>query len=390
LKKILMLIMDAGGGHRASADAIIEGLAHLYGDEVAATVVDVSKEISFPLMRPVDDVYRWLTADGVWLWKALWRTGDRPWFPQVCSRMLTPLFSSTVERLIRSEEPDLVVGVHSLVNHIPLRVLRKKMRTDIPFATVITDMVTVHPTWVCPEVDYCMVPTEAARQQAVKFGMAPERVGVVGQPVSLKFATMHAEKHDLRQRLNMDQDRSAILIVGGGDGIGPMYEIARAIATRVPNAQMLVVAGRNRALKRKLEGTAWEIPTHVYGFVDNMPDLMGASDLLITKAGPGTLAEAFAAGLPVVISGYIPGQEKGNVDYVLENQAGAFATDPAEIAEIVREWLWSGSDAFQQEVANAAALARPAAVLDIAERLYGMLQTAEQAAVRTKPEVVSV
>jgi 1,2-diacylglycerol 3-beta-galactosyltransferase len=371
-----MLIMDAGGGHRASADAIIEGLTHLYGDKVRATVVDISKELSLPLMMPMDDFYRWLTADGVWLWKALWRTDGKPWLTQVGSRMLTPLFSSTVERVISTETPDLIVGLHSLVNHIPLRVLRKKMGTSIPFATVITDMVTVHPTWVCPDVDVCMVPTEAARQQAVEYGMAPERVDVVGQPVSLKFAASIGAKADLRRRLNIDPTRPAVLVVGGGDGIGPLYEIARAVATRVPNAQLLIVTGRNRSLRQKLGRTVWEIPTYVFGFVDNMPELMGASDLLITKAGPGTLAEAFIAGLPVVISSYIPGQEKGNVDYVLENNAGAYATDPAEIAEIVREWLWEGSDAFQQEVANAAALARPGAVLDIAERLYGLLEMA--------------
>jgi 1,2-diacylglycerol 3-beta-galactosyltransferase len=372
-----MLIIEGGGGHRAAANAIVEGLSHLYGDEVTVTIVDISKETSIPIVNQMDDVYRWLTADGVWLWKALWVTDGKPWVPQVCSRMLAPLFSGTVERVIDGEAPDLVVGLHSLVNHIPLRVLRKKMRAAIPFATVITDMVTVHPSWVCPDVDYCMVPTEAARQQAVRYGLAPERVGVVGQPVSLKFASRLGEKHELRRRLNMDLDRPGVLIVGGGDGVGPMYEIARAIATRVPNAQLLVVAGRNSALKRKLESTLWEIPTHIFGFVDNMPELMGASDLLITKAGPGTLAEAFTAGLPVVISSYIPGQEKGNVDYVLEHQAGAYASDPAEIAEIVREWLWSGSDVFQQEVANAAALARPGAVLDIAKRLYGLLEASQ-------------
>jgi 1,2-diacylglycerol 3-beta-galactosyltransferase len=377
LKKILMLIIEGGGGHRAAANAIVEGLTHLYGDKVTATIVDISKEISIPIINQMDDVYRWLTADGVWLWKALWVTDGKPWVPQVCSRMLAPLFSGTVERVIDGEAPDLVVGLHSLVNHIPLWVLRKKMRADIPFATVITDMVTVHPSWVCPDVDYCMVSTEAARQQAVRYGLDPERVGVVGQPVSLKFASSPGEKHELRRRLSMDLDRPGVLIVGGGDGVGPMYEIARAIATRVPNAQLLIVAGRNPALRRKLESTLWEIPTRIFGFVDNMPELMGASDLLITKAGPGTLAEAFTAGLPVVISSYIPGQEKGNVDYVLEHQAGAYATDPAEIAEIVREWLWSGSDAFQQEVANAAALARPGAVLDIAERLYGLLETSQ-------------
>jgi 1,2-diacylglycerol 3-beta-galactosyltransferase len=165
-----------------------------------------------------------------------------------------------------------------------------------------------------------------------------------------------------------------VLIVGGGDGVGPLYETARAIATTVPHAQLIVVAGRNAGLRQKLEDTTWEIPTRIYGFVDNMPELMCASDLLVTKAGPGTLAEAFIAGLPVIISSHIPGQEEDNVRYVLEHQAGAYAADPLEIADIVRKWLQPGDRALEQVVANASALARPDAAGVIARRLYALLQ----------------
>jgi 1,2-diacylglycerol 3-beta-galactosyltransferase len=126
----------------------------------------------------------------------------------------------------------------------------------------------------------------------------------------------------------------------------------------------------------------WEIPTYVYGFVDNMPELMSASDLVVTKAGPGTLAEAFIAGLPVIISSYIPGQEGGNVRYVLDHEAGAYATDPLEIARIVREWLEPGSKSLEQVVANAAALARPHAALAIARELYSMIQREPPAGLR--------
>jgi 1,2-diacylglycerol 3-beta-galactosyltransferase len=136
---------------------------------------------------------------------------------------------------------------------------------------------------------------------------------------------------------------------------------------------LAVVTGHNPALRRRLEGVVWEIPTRIYGFVDNMPELMSASDVLVTKAGPGTLAEAFIAGLPVIISSYIPGQEEGNVKYVLEQEAGAYATDPAEIARIVRGWLEPGNKDLERIVANASALARPDAALIIAQRLYALL-----------------
>jgi 1,2-diacylglycerol 3-beta-galactosyltransferase len=156
--------------------------------------------------------------------------------------------------------------------------------------------------------------------------------------------------------------------------MGPLYKIARTIATSVANTQLIVVAGRNTVLEQKLKAVAWEIPTQVHGFVSNMPELMGASDLLITKAGPGTISEAFIAGLPVIISSFIPGQEEDNVRYVLEHQAGVYAPDPEQIAVQVRELLRPGNEILQQMRGNAVALARPEAALNIAQRLQLLAQ----------------
>ena len=111
---------------------------------------------------------------------------------------------------------------------------------------------------------------------------------------------------------------------------------------RCPALNWSSCAGTTRGCRERLEAIEWEIPARIEGFVDNMPELMSASDLLVTKAGPGTLAEAFIAGLPVIIFGYTPGQETANVDYVLNHRAGAFATEPAEIARIAGEWLQPG------------------------------------------------
>jgi len=371
--KILILMIAGGGGHLASARAIAGALARYYGDQVSTSIVDVSKEHWLPPVNRMDDLYRWLSGDGVWLWKMLWWFGDRPWVTETGARILMPFFHLSLRRIFEAEKPDLVVGVHSFVNHIPLRVLRKTADTYVPFVTVITDMVAVHSTWCCPDVDYCMVSTAEARERAIGLGMPPDRVEVVGQPVALEFAANLGEKSIVRRRLELDRDRPCVLIVGGGDGVGPLYEIARAVATTVLNAQLIVVAGRNAELRQKLEQVTWEIPTQVYGFVDNMPELMCASDVLVTKAGPGTLAEAFIAGLPVIISGYIPGQEEDNVRYVLEHRAGAYATDPLEIADIVRRWFLPGDPVLEQVVANASALARPDAARVIARRLYAML-----------------
>jgi 1,2-diacylglycerol 3-beta-galactosyltransferase len=368
-KKCLILMSDTGGGHRASAEAIAEALDHLYGDEFAIHIVDAWKNHSpWPLNR-IADSYSWFVSDGLWLWNALWQTDDKTWSPRVLSHVITPLVRRSVARLLYAEAPDLIVSVHPLMNHVAVRILRHVLRTDVPFVTVVTDMVTAHPSWFCPRADYCLVPTEAARQRALRYGMPANRVEVAGQPVGLKFAAGVGDKETLKRQLGLDLDRPAVLVVGGGEGMGPVYQIARSIATAVTNAQLVVIAGRNAALQQKLKATAWEIPTHVFGFVNNMPDLMGASDVLVTKAGPGTISEAFIAGLPVVISGFIPGQEEGNVRYVVEHQAGVYAPDPARIAAQLCDWLQPGNETLQQMARNASALAHPEAALHIARRL---------------------
>jgi 1,2-diacylglycerol 3-beta-galactosyltransferase len=275
--------------------------------------------------------------------------------------------------MFRTEAPDLVVAVHPIINQVSLRVLRRTLRTDVPYATVVTDLVRAHPSWFSPQADYCMVPTEAARQRGLRYGMPPDRLEVVGQPVGMKFAAELGEKLYLRGKLSLSLGRPVVLIVGGAEGMGPVYEIARAVARGLPTAQLIIVAGRNTSLRQKLEATAWEIPVRIHGFVTNMAELMGASDVLITKAGPGTLSEALIAGLPVIISSFIPGQEEDNVQYVLEHGAGEYAPTPPETIRIIEEWLRTDNDSLRRVAENAAALARPDATLKIARRLYCLL-----------------
>lgn len=369
-KRILFLMSDTGGGHRAAANAISEAIHHLYPNRFDIVIEDIwANDTPWPIRR-LPHAYPWLADSGTRWWLLFWQVTARPPIRKGMMNTAYVLARRRILKFLHQTRPDIVVSVHPAMNHLGLRWVRRA-GLNVPFYTVVTDMVTVHPTWICPEVTHCMVPTEIAAATAVSYGMPREKLTVVGQPVQLKFTQQKGDKAVTRRQLGIHPQRPAILIVGGGDGIGRVYDIARALASHVPQAQLLIVAGRNKALKQKLEGVNWELPTHIFGFVDNMPDLMTAADILVTKAGPGTLSEAFISGLPVIISGFVPGQEAGNVDYVLENDAGAFATDPQEIVRIVQDWLQPGNPHLKQMTANAARLARPNASLDIARILAG-------------------
>ena len=260
-----------------------------------------------------------------------------------------------------------------MLNQIGLDCLQAA-KLDIPFVTVVTDLITFHPTWIDPRVTRCIVPTEAARSRAIGLGLAPEKLAVYGQPVSLKFAQPVADQATLRHQLGLDRARPTVLITSGGEGSGELFAIARAIAAQVSACQLMIVTGRNEALRQELTAIDWEIPTQIYGFVDNMAELMHAADLLVTKAGPGTISEALIAGLPMILADYIPGQETGNVEFVESNGVGQYANEPAAIAQLVQSWLMPDNPALATMASNATRLARPRAALLIAEDLCYLLE----------------
>jgi 1,2-diacylglycerol 3-beta-galactosyltransferase len=373
MKKVLILMVTGGGGHGAGAAAIASALGQLYGQAVTTSIVDVThRDVRSPVGW-LDDLYRWLARDGLWLWKILWWTDGRPQFVRRSARLLVPLCTGWMGNIFSAEKPDLVVSVHGLVNHIPQQVLHSQM-PQTRFATVVLDLASAHPVWFCPEADLCLVPTDVARERALRFGMSPEKVEVVGLPVDLRFVAPVDDRAVLRARLRLDPARPCVLVVGGGDGVGALYETAQALSRSVPGIQLVVVAGRNKALRRQLEQSTWPVPAQIHGFVQNMPELMAASDLLVTKAGSVTLSEAFVVGLPVIIYGFVPGQEEGNIGYVREHGAGAYAPTPDGVAEIARAWLEPGNPDLHCIAANAHSLARPEASLNVARRLYALLQ----------------
>ncbi len=182
------------------------------------------------------------------------------------------------------------------------------------------------------------------------------------------------DKLEARKRLNLAEHLPTVLLVSGGEGMGPVYKIARAISSHKPAGQMVIVAGRNQRLKKQLERTGWEIPTKVLGFVDNMPELMRAADVIVTKAGPSTISEAFIAGLPIILSGFIPGQEEGNVDYVVQKRAGVLAEDSEAIGRLVAEWFDpANADLLAEMTRNSRALGRPEAALNVATEIHQIM-----------------
>lgn len=373
MKRVLILMSDTGGGHRAAAEAIRDALYARHGDEVSVELVDVFRGYSpFPL-KYMPEIYPWVINRS----KASWGVGYQLTNTRRNARMITRGMYVSIEgglkQMMQDHPADVIVNVHSLFSQAAMKALMT-FHERPPFLTVVTDLVSTHHFWYEPTNDRCLVPTQPAFDRGLDAGMPASKMRVTGLPVHPRFAEGLTDKASARASLGWDPNLPAILMVGGGEGMGPLYKTARAVDARGLKCQLAVIAGRNASLKAKLEESHWNQPTHIYGFVTDMPRLMAAADILVTKAGPATISEACIAGLPLILNDAIPGQETGNVEFVLDNKAGVFAPNPTAVGDSVAAWMAEGPEGLKRRSMNARRLGKPNAVWDIADEVWEYAQ----------------
>ena len=154
--------------------------------------------------------------------------------------------------------------------------------------------------------------------------------------------------------------------------MGPLAKAARAIDESGLNVTQVIVCGRNQKLKATLEADKWENPTLIHGFTRDMPDFMRASDFIVTKAGPGSIAEALNAQLPIILYAKLPGQEDGNVTFVVEEGAGVWAPYPQDVVRTLTRWISHPAER-KRVIENCRRAGRPEAARTIAQTIGEIL-----------------
>jgi len=372
---IVFFFSDTGGGHRSAAEAIIEAMESEYGDLFTTEMVDFFKGFGPGPIRKMPDLYPEMVK-AKRLWQASFYATNGRAQARVLTASLWPLMRSTMRKLVKAHPADLVVSVHPLATTAALKALGTKRP---PFYTVVTDLITTHALWFDTRGDRILLPTETARQRALQYHMPPEKLEVVGLPVAAQYCAPVGNKLALRQRLGWPTDLPMVLIVGGGEGMGPLAKTARAIDESGLRLGVVIVCGRNVKLQASLQSQTWENPVFIYGFTKDMADFMRAADVIVTKAGPGTIAEALNANLPIILYGKIPGQEDGNVAFVESEGVGIWAPKPQLVVRALTRWI-SRPEERQAVIDAARRVARPDAAHRVARILADRLRLKQQAA----------
>ncbi len=373
-RKILILTADAGFGHRSAALAIQAALQERYSGRCIITIVNPLREAGSPgiLQTVAEDRYDDWVQNDMALYELGYRITDATPATTLIEQVFSALLNDPLKDLLDRYQPHVVVSTYPFYLE-PLTFVFDQVEEALPLVSVITDLVTVHTLWFNPQVDLCLVPTERARKKALRSSVPADRIHVTGLPVHPQFGAETRPPAEIRAELGWT-DMPTVLIVGG-TRVPNVPEIARLIDRSGLKLQLAVVAGGDEDLYARLAATTWRGQVHVYSFVENMPALIHASDLVVTKAGGLIVSETLACGRPLILSSAISGQETGNVEHVTSMGAGDWAPTPREVLTHLVRWLADGGTTLAERTANARRAGRPQAAYGVADLVWELAET---------------
>ncbi len=346
--QIDLIYFDAGGGHRASATALM-AVARQQHRAWQINLVNLRE-----LLEPADmiqrltgvrieDFYNSQLKHGLTI-----GTGPLLRLTQMLIRQLEPAIVKLLARHWQRSRAGLVVSMIPNFNHAILQGLRQadtmRQRSDTPMVTILTDLADCPPHfWIERQKQYLVCGTEAAAEQAIAMGHAPERVflssGMIVRPEFYRPVEMNREAE--RIRLGLDPGLPTGIVMFGSYGSSQMAAIARRIETAKSRSQLIFVCGHNDKLRERIESMELSYPFHCVGFTQEIPYYMKLADFFIGKPGPGSISEALVSGLPLVVerNAWTMVQERFNTDWIAQNGFGVVLPSFREIGSAISTML---------------------------------------------------
>jgi 1,2-diacylglycerol 3-beta-galactosyltransferase len=368
MKRIDLIFFEAGGGHRAAANALNSVMAgqHRPWDVKLVNLQEILDPLDifrkYTGVR-MEDVYNLLLKKG-------WTLGS----PQLTVAMhtLIRLYHPGQVRLLKEYwakgERDLVVSLIPNFN----RALRESL-PDRPLVTILTDLADYPPHfWIERQEQYFICGTDRAVQQALALGHPKERVfqtsGMILRPKF--YEPISIDREEGRDQLGLDPDLPTGLVLFGGGGSSVMLDIAKRMTAR---AQFIFICGKNKKLAERLRRLPTTFPKYIEAFTSEIPYYMHLSDFFVGKPGPGSISEAVAMHLPVIVerNAWTLPQERYNTEWIREKEVGVVLKSFREIDNGVRELLEPAN--FARLRTNVAAI-KNRAVFEIPDILADVLE----------------
>ena len=330
-KKFTILLLSApiGAGHRLAA----EGLQEYLQKNPQVEVIHGNIFDFFPhcLGQGFLKAYLWILGHCPWLYELAYKWGNQERGSLWMRNLINGLLALLGKSYLRQIQPDAVLATHATPVGI-MSIYKKKYQPHLYLGAVITDF-TIHRWWICPRVNTYFL-ADAALQQ-----LLPQEATSLATGIPLRQAFTQYTREQVRQEYQWQEQEKICLLMGGGEGLLPMEEIIAALLQlQHSQLKLVVITGNNEELAQQLR-QEYGPTIAVYGFIDFVPKLMLGADMLISKAGGLTAAEAHATGLELFIYKPLPGQESKNASFLAANYGAHIVNSPQEIKEGVGQLL---------------------------------------------------
>ena len=331
-----MYISPNSGHHRASL--ALEKALHDFSPDCRTLNINALHYMNPVLERIIKKTYFGLIRRHPEVWGYLY---DNPrvvsstqHLRQLIHRFNSPKFQTLLEEF----QPDAIVCTQAFPCGL-VADIKKSGFLSAPLVGVMTDYLP-HSYWCYDNVDFYVVSSDQAKMKLFKNGVAQEKILTYGIPIDPKFC-FNGKKEETYVRYGLDPDVPILLLMGGSQGLGPIWHVVKAVGSSELYVQLLVVCGSNQRLYRALKHRERRFGKKmvVFYFIEDVDTLMDVATLLITKAGGVTAAEALAKNLPLVLLDPIRGQETSNANFLVEEGLAVKAANAEEVVTLVRELL---------------------------------------------------
>lgn len=366
MKKVLILTASYGYGHMASAKAIKEGIEQKYHHQIKVEIIDLPDEIRRNLNQFIGTSYQRTTKYAPPAYKFLFEATDSRRVVEAFGKFLFLGNSKRMAKFLTAKKPDLIMTNYpSFQEMVALAV--KEYLPDVPLITFITDSISIHNSWASRFIDYYIVANRDSAKVLHQLGPKMSQIKVIGYPVSMDFAKPFNKKAFLAKQ-KLDPNRPTILFLPITDKVLRTRQIIRSLL-EMGEINLVLVTGRNQDLYTRLNNFRKKHHFKLISWTNEMPSLIMASDLVITKAGGSTVMECIAAKTPLIIHHIIPGQEEGNAEYVQRYKLGQVRLEADQIAPAASEIL-AHQDFYKY---NLAKHSKPKAAVKIADFIADIL-----------------
>lgn len=337
MAKILLLTSQyTGRGHMSIAEALSEQFQRM--KDITLDVVDGFQFMGKQGIKS-SKIYNIVTRKASFAWKAAFTaTQNSDFIPDTMGKIV----QKRLVNYVRNTNPDLILTVHSMFVGSVLDVL-ERAEINIPVVCVEADLVNIHSTWCDKRLLKCICPTIEAYNRSIEFGMPEDKLELIGFPTRSQFTksacAVAGREYDASRPVHC-------LMTAGGGGAGEIEEYATALMTDT-NATLTVICGSNAALKERLEvkfGLKYSNRMHVLGYVSDMSSEYELSDIAIMRASPNCMFEAIVMGVPMIITGALPGQEEDNPWFAVKHGLGVECYEPAKLGKCIAELTANGGE----------------------------------------------